>query len=40
MIVLAAFYNMSPNELSEISKIAEENKDGFVKKLTSQTITL
>jgi len=31
-IALADFYNLSSGELTEIIKIVEENKDGFVKK--------
>jgi len=32
VIALADFYNMSSGELTEITKIVEENKDGFIKK--------
>jgi hypothetical protein len=32
VIALADFYNMSSGELTEIIKIVEGNKDGFVKK--------
>jgi hypothetical protein len=32
VIALADFYNISSGELTEIIKIVEENKDGFIEK--------